>query len=286
MRKKIVLPTFLFWCFISVTIGQQMAANIKYSDSSFYIVDSLDLKLMIEEERLFLDSSLTVFHESNIDTVKVKIVHNLVEGISNPKVWYRYNTWLGNFLAEKLELKIEDENLLKFYKSHLAKVLNNKGYYYRKKTPFLALKYYQESLAIMSAIEEEEGIALALNNMAGIYRDQGKILEALDYYSKTLELVQKLNYKEGIIVACNNIAGIYNSQGKIQLALTYYNQSLKLIEEFGDKTMIAFSYNNIAVMYQAQGKLELAAEYFNKSLELRKKLMIEKVSLFLMEIWE
>ncbi len=65
----------------------------------------------------------------------------------------------------------------------------------------------------------------------------------------------------------NNIAIIYRKQGKYEEALEVYTKSLDIMTRIygGDNHLdVAKSYNNIGNVYDSQGKYEEALEYSQK----------------------
>jgi tetratricopeptide (TPR) repeat protein len=52
---------------------------------------------------------------------------------------------------------------------------------------------------------------------------------ALEYYQKSLKIEEESGNKRGIGINLNNIGGIYSEQGNYPLALDYFQKSLKSI---------------------------------------------------------
>ena len=134
-----------------------------------------------------------------------------------------------------------------------------------------ALKYYSEALELYKKVDNPSDIAVSLNNIGLVYCDQGKLDEALKYYTESLELYKKFGNPSDIARSLNNIGGVYSSQGRFGEALKYHTESLDLRREVGNPSDIAISLNNIGFIYQVQGKIDEAMTYYIESLELKRK---------------
>jgi tetratricopeptide (TPR) repeat protein len=109
--------------------------------------------------------------------------------------------------------------------------------------------------------------ALAINNIAYVYYNIGKLPLALENWQKSLKISEETGDKQNIAVLYNNLATLYDTQGAIPKALEYHSKSLKLQKELGNKIGIAITLNNIGVIYDRQNEKAKAFEYFIKSVE-------------------
>ena len=86
-----------------------------------------------------------------------------------------------------------------------------------------ALKWYRKALAIREEIlgKEHPSTATTYNNIAAIYKNQGKYEDALVWYRKDLVISENVFGKDypNTAVTYNNIAGVYRDQGKYENAL-------------------------------------------------------------------
>ena len=233
-----------------------------------------------------IDSLKQLLTTAKHDTIKLRLLNEMVEAEADDKIWPIYNEQLKN-TAEKLLLTKPNAVLLKTAKKYLAAAINNIGYIYNNQGDIpKALEYYSKSLKIREEIGDKYGIAESLSNIGVIYDNQGDIPKALEYYSKSLQLREEIGDKQGIAVLLNNIGVIYDNQGDIPKALEYYSKSLQLREEIGDKQGTANSLSNIGGIYHRQGDplvtsskedalrvgISKALEYYSKSLQLREKI--------------
>ena len=64
-----------------------------YADKSYYLIDSLKLEELSENDRSLLDSALTLYHEAVNDTVRCNAIYLITQGMAH-EVWSRYNEFL------------------------------------------------------------------------------------------------------------------------------------------------------------------------------------------------
>ena len=152
LKAVLFSVTFLF---VSQIFGQSFA------DKKYYLVDSLELDKVSEEDKEILKSSLYKYHNATQDSLKLKHINNIVELTWDEKVWIRYNSWMNNYLTKKLsgvKLKntpISTKNRLLF--SYLAATVNNKAIITHEKGNYVdALNHYLKCIEIQEQIQEQE----------------------------------------------------------------------------------------------------------------------------------
>ena len=189
--KKQGILLYFFLLYTATTFAQQ------YGDTSFYLIDSLELSSLSLKERQLIDSSLHVFHNTKRDTVKAKTINSLVAYLPNENVWSKYNQWLYHFIAEKLDQNTTQQEQL-LLTNIKALTLNNEGFRLRGKSKYKeALPIYFESLDILKSINDTHGQGNVLNNIGAAYKTLGNIPKALDYYEQSLKLKEGLEIKKG-----------------------------------------------------------------------------------------
>jgi tetratricopeptide (TPR) repeat protein len=98
--------------------------------------------------------------------------------------------------------------------------------------------------------DEHPDVATSFNNLAALYRSQGRYSEAEPLYQQALALRQKLLGDEhpDVATSFNNLAGLYESQGRYSEAEPLYQQALALRQKLlGDEhPAVATSFNNLA----------------------------------------
>ena len=74
--------------------------------------------------------------------------------------------------------------------------------------------------------------------------------------------------------ALNNLALVYRTQGKYAEALPVFEKALEIRKRLlGDHPTTAISYNNVAMSLNAQGKYAEALPLLEKALEIRRRLL-------------
>ena len=273
MQKAVAV----FWLLLVPFTGNAQ----QFADKSYYLVDSLDLDDISDKDRRLIDSCLRVYHTTDSDTTKIKILDAIVAGSYDEKVWLPYNVKVYNLIEQALRDKtlIHDHTWI-FFMREAAMVLNNFGYYYKSKgRTDEALDYYSKSLNIFKQLWSEKrllpdqrSIATVLNNMGIIYEEQGDIQKALNNYMESLAIKIELDYEKGIALAYNNIGFVYDDQGDKAKALEYYTKSVEILEKIGEKAARSNALNNIGTIYREQKKLTLAEDYFTRCLEMKEEL--------------
>jgi tetratricopeptide (TPR) repeat protein len=154
--------------------------------------------------------------------------------------WYDTNdieTWSKpeRLLASGLQVsKWIDELQLEVYESGL--LLNQLAVYLDevKANYSQALPLYERSLAIWEKVlgEHHPLVATSLNNLAGLYRNQGKYEQALPLYERSLAIWEKVlgEHHPDVAQSLNNLAALYSNQGKYEQALPLY-RSLAIWEK-------------------------------------------------------
>ena len=82
-------------------------------------------------------------------------------------------------------------------------------------------------------------MATSLNNLAVLYRNQGKYAEAEPLYQRSLAIWEKALGKDhpDVATSLNNLAVLYHNQGKYAEAEPLYQRSLAIKEKALGKTI-------------------------------------------------
>ncbi|MFH1573655.1 MAG: CHAT domain-containing tetratricopeptide repeat protein [Acidobacteriota bacterium] len=128
------------------------------------------------------------------------------------------------------------------------------------------LAYYQKSLEIDRAMDRQVNVAMALQGMANIYREQGRPERALAFLQDSLAIYRSAGQKRGIASALNNIASSRMVLGEYDRALEGYGQSLALYEELKDPAGMAYVLGNTGLVHLVRGDAAKALEPLGRSL--------------------
>ena len=123
--------------------------------------------------------------------------------------------------------------------------------------------------------ESDERLPLSLNNLAWLYRLQGKYAEAEPLYQRSLAIREKALGPEHPDVAqsLNNLALLYKAQGKHAEAEPLDQRALGIYEKAlgPEHPDVATSLNNLAGLYHAQGKHAEAKDMEERAKAIRAK---------------
>ena len=130
-----------------------------------------------------------------------------------------------------------------------------------------ALMYDFRSLKLARELNNTSGESGDINNIAAIYKNEGKYQKALYYLKKSLALSQT---KKGKALSYNNIAMDYGDMNQYPKAIKYETESLYLRESIGDYYGTAVSYLNLGWLNT------LDKNYVSAKKEILKGLLMEK----------
>ncbi|MCB0401911.1 MAG: tetratricopeptide repeat protein [Flavobacteriales bacterium] len=250
-------------------IGVLPLCGQQYADPSKYLVDSLPLTSISEQDKHALDSLLPIYHRAQSDTGRLSILNKIIETSIGDDVWPLYNQLLYDQSREVLSNPMLSKQEKNFVKKCMAAAINNYGYLaYNSGQPDQAINYYKQSLKYYQELLDKDGMATCFNNLAALFDDQGMQAEALKYYNQSLQFAEQIDDKQSIAFALNNIGYIYNDQGQIQKALEYYRKCVKIQEEINDKQTLAITLNNIGYIYKMQGQDEQCLDYYKRSIKI------------------
>jgi serine phosphatase RsbU (regulator of sigma subunit) len=253
-----------FLIYISFLLIPFVVGAQKFADKEYYLIDSLVLEELSENERILIDSCLSVYHKTKEDTTKINALYNICENMFHED-WSKYQFFeiklISKALGNKPSAKVK-KNLIKA----LANALYNIGYLNKSKgNNTQAIDYYHKSLKIYEEIGDEKGKVSSLTNIGLIYGSQGDNIQAIEYHQKSLKISEETIDKSGVATSLVNIGSIYEAQGKIENSLKYYYSALKINEEISDKRGIALSLNKIGMLYLARSDFKTSLEYLQKS---------------------
>ncbi len=217
-----------------------------------------------------IDSLKKALNATENDTIKVNILLQLVESISDDDVWPQYNEQMLQISKKIVQSK--NVAIRRKGKKGLADAYNNIGFMHNNQGDIPnALDYFGKSLRMQEELGDKAGVAESMSNIGVIYFFQNELPKALDYYLKSLKLREALGDKNGIANSMNNIGNLFYTQNNMTRALYYSTQSLKLQQEIGDYEGMAYSLNNLGGIYYSKGELQKALDYYFQSRLMRQK---------------
>ncbi len=244
----------------------------KYADKNYYLIDSLSLIDVVENEKKILHKSLVKFHSTNDQNLKLEAINYIVENSWDENIWHKYNLWMYEYTKQELggifpissisNLNSGEEILLKYY----SKSLNNIGVVNNDEGKLsAALEYYYKSLNLIELLKDSLGLAEIYNNIGNIYAIQDDIEKALEFTEKSL-VISKLISSVDNSVTLSNLGNLHRQRGNKEKALLYYKESLEVNKKTNNTVGLAYTYSLIGAFYETEGELDVSLEYLTKSL--------------------
>jgi CHAT domain-containing protein/tetratricopeptide (TPR) repeat protein len=152
-----------------------------------------------------------------------------------------------------------------------------------------AIPIFERALTIAREIfpAPNKDLAASLNNLAGLYKLQGRWADAEPLYDEALNICRKLFGKTAnndLATSLNNLAGLYKLQGRWADAEPLYDEALNICRKLFGKTAnndLATILNNLARFYESQGRLTDAEDLYNEALKIYRKLFGDTVNNYL-----
>ncbi len=187
------------------------------------------------------------------------------------QLYYRMGTVYQGKGNHQTALDYLERSLETFEKTeneqNVAMVLNNIGTVFLLKGEHdKALKHLEQSLILRRKIGNQQDIAISLNNIGLVYWNKMELDRALECFEQSLTIFKEITNLPSIASVLNNIGLIYQDKGDLDRALAFQMQGLELRKKFGNKHDIALSLNNIGFIYWEKGDLDRALECFEQSL--------------------
>lgn len=238
-----------------------------FADKKNYLVDSLVLSELNNDDRQLLDSALSQYRSSKNDSTKFYWLDFLSNNLTDD-VWQKYNQILYQKCTEALK-----KSNSAYFKKIYASSLNNLGYAAENSGKIeKAIHYYYAALKLYEEIKNKEGVAYCLNNLAVLYENQEEYDQALKYHLKALEARKVLGIDEQIIQSLNNLGTYYYKLKDNKNALIYYSQAIEIAEKTNDLNNMALIYGNIGNSYLHNKDKNNGIEYFEKSIDIYNKI--------------
>ena len=135
------------------------------------------------------------------------------------------------------------------------------------------LEYYIKSLEIFKQINDLEGIAGSLSQIAFDYWVKGNTRQVIFYFEKSYSLYKKIDDKFGMAKQLNGIGRNYFQLGSINKALDYQKRSLAINKKISHNiAAIGVNWQCIGGVYHFMGNNNKALECYNKSLIIAEKI--------------
>jgi tetratricopeptide (TPR) repeat protein len=277
--KKYFLALLLVFGLVSVTYANEIDKCFNYLESQNY---QLALQAGQNAVRIYpqaagahqcLGKTYTRLGDFNLSIKELKTAEKLTDNKADLGVIYSYIGVDYNKLGDLNNALLYYDRQLEIYRNlndeeGESKALNNIGGIYQDQGNYdKALEYYNKSLQLKN---EPSSIAVTYNNIAVIYSEKGDNNKAVEYHKKAIEFDQKAGDYHATAVAMLNLGDTYTDLKNFSEAQYYLQQGLLMIQKLGDKYGEAYGYGYFGKLYLAQNQKNLAREYFTKAYNLFK----------------
>jgi tetratricopeptide (TPR) repeat protein len=149
-------------------------------------------------------------------------------------------------------------------KEGIATTKNNIANIYSLKKDYgQAMRYLEESFAILSQLGDKNKIIGSMNNLGNLYSDIQLYEKAHKYYSEAYQLSETNGYKFGDPL--NNIGNIYFRQGNYQKAVEHYTKALQIENENNNKLGMLNIVTNLGITFTKAKQAKQAQQYLEEA---------------------
>jgi predicted ATPase len=125
---------------------------------------------------------------------------------------------------------------------------------------------FEESLATCVKLNDNRGVAVALNAMAVNVRDRGEFAAASSLFDRCVAIWKELGDRANSARALSNLASVMKLQGEFERASSVYDECLTMFRELGDGTGVAWTLNYLGDVAREKADLVAARSYCEQSL--------------------
>src|SRR5581483_9367841 len=167
----------------------------------------------------------------------------------------------------------------------IAMSLNNLGVIARDRgDPDELERRCRESLALYHALGDTWGVAISLMNLGFAARYRGELAQAAECFEQSLALFRRLGDQRHTAALLNCLGRVALDRGDTEAAGILFERSLALHQEVGDAWGVAISLSNLAELALQRGGHETAARLLEESLVLLRKLGVRRTTAATLEV--
>ena len=284
----------------------------EYGDKNFYLVDSLDLSILTEGDRILVDTTLEHYHAATLDSTKLWHVLGIVDLCWSDDLVAIYTACLKELTDSLLARNITEEELA-MLNGFKASYLGYEGYVADVEGDMdKALSSYIEAYEVYKELDRKTNMATQLARMSVIYQNKGNTTLAIEKCIASndlleegeMEWVQSRNYKTIADILKNNnsfkeadkyytlakkhalldeddsfLGYIYNSKANMasnyldyELGLLYCDTAIQYFEKVYYPQGIGYTYTNYATLLKKLGRDDESIAYSKKGLEIAREI--------------
>jgi tetratricopeptide (TPR) repeat protein len=144
----------------------------------------------------------------------------------------------------------------------LAELARSAGY---GDAPDIAIQRNRDALALLDD-ELTPLHADVLRWQGTVLRDRGRTSDAEPLYQRSLEIASELGYDDGIAHALNCLAGLVQRRGDLSAAADMLTEAHVLADRVGDRLLVTMIQSNLGILSDIRGNTIAAIAHFRVAL--------------------
>lgn len=207
--------------------------------------------------------------KNKIDTVYVNTLNQLAQNL------HKTQPDTALFYAQKA---LEASEEISFFKGKANAIKQKSINFTNTKNYLNALAHWHKSITAFAQVNDAKEIAICLENIGDIYREQHKNTDALEYYQKSIQNYEAIHDSKNNIPVLNKIAATYFEEEKYNKSEETAQKAILLAKEakaFGEVTAANITLYKIAKkdkdFVKALEYFELAEQYRDSTALVQKK---------------
>lgn len=129
-----------------------------------------------------------------------------------------------------------------------------------------------ESVDVFRSLDDSQGMAYGLRDIAYIANDRGDYDQSANLYSEALMLFRETGDEAGIAQTLSDLACVRLNEEQLELANSLFTESLALNRALGDTRGVSITLLNLGALAERQGDYVRAMRLLTESLDLRREL--------------
>ena len=242
---------------------------------------SYDLLKYDKSSKLFDTHRLIqkVIQTRQIDDEQKDVIQKTIAAIDELFDYYAHETKENcELFTPQAIVLVEKAEKFGLLSEEIASIYDKIGRHLRETVKYPdSIVYFQKAIDFYKTLPEKEQANLAtfFNELAIVYKLQGRYDEAIEKYEEALQIIEKtigkehLNYATGL----NNLGNVYKSQGRHDEAIEKFEKALAMAEKTIGKVHpdYAIRLNNLGEIYRLQGRYDEAIKKYQEALQINKK---------------
>jgi len=135
----------------------------------------------------------------------------------------------------------------------------------------------QSSRALGLQLGESVELAIAEQNLAGVYLDQAKYANAMEYASHALELCEQFGYSSLAQRTLQLLGACYYGLHDLERAADTYQRAIEESRALGDMVAVALGLGNLAEVYQDWEQIDQAEVAYANAIQILRPLQYDSL---------